>query len=372
MLTSPNKLTIDLGALVHNLGEIRGCIGPDVKIMGIVKSDGYGHGIVQVSKALEKNGVYSLGVSFLKEALFLREKRIGIAIVILCGIETEADAAAVIDNELTPVVSDLDSAEILERIASKRGKRIKVHVKIDTGMGRLGIDCREAVTFLNGVKGFESLEIEALMSHLSSADEEDTAFTKGQIQRFSAVVDEARKTGMELRLNHLANSAGTARYPDSHFDMVRPGIMLYGGMPSPAFKTGLDLRPVMGLKCHVLQIREFEHNTPVSYGRRYYTDGKRRIAILSAGYADGIPRAISNTGKVIIGGEFAPIRGNLCMNMLACDITGINGVKRGDECTVMGTDGKKTITGDEIAGLSNTISYEIYLSFGKGVEREYI
>jgi alanine racemase len=210
------------------------------------------------------------------------------------------------------------------------------------------------------------------MSHLSSADEEDAAFTKGQIQKFRAVVDEAKKMGLDLRLNHLANSAGTVRYPDSHFDMIRPGIMLYGGLPSPDFKTGLDLWPVMGLKCHILQIREFNDNTPISYSRRYYTEGKRRIAIVSAGYADGISRAISNRGKVIIGGEFAPIRGNVCMNMLACDITGINGVKMGDECTIMGTDGKKTITADDIAGLSNTISYEIYLSFGKGLEREYI
>ncbi len=371
MLISPNKLTIDLGALVHNLGEIRGCIGPDTKIMGIVKSDGYGHGIVQVSKTLEKNGVYSLGVSFIGEAIFLRENGITTPLVILCGIHTEEEALAVIDNMLTPVVFDLDSAEMLERAASKRGQKIKIHVKIDTGMGRLGIDCSEAVSFLNRIKGFKSLEVEALMSHLSSADEEDTAFTKGQIERFSAVVDEARKTGFDFRLNHLANSAGTVRYPDSHFDMVRPGIMLYGGLPSPGFRSHINLKPVMGLKCHVLQIRELEHNTPVSYGRRYYTDGKRKIAILSAGYADGIPRAISNKGKAIINNAFAPIRGNLCMNMLACDITGINRVKAGDDCVIMGAVGKNSITGDDIAGLCNTISYEIYLSFGKSLEKEY-
>jgi alanine racemase len=144
------------------------------------------------------------------------------------------------------------------------------------------------------------------MSHLSSADEEDSSFTTGQIQRFRAVVDESRKMGMELRLNHLANSAGTVRYPDSHFDMVRPGIMLYGGLPSPDFKTGLDLRPVMGFKSRILQIREFEENTPVSYGRRYYTDGKRKIAIVSAGYADGLPRAISNKGRVNNQRRFCP------------------------------------------------------------------
>jgi alanine racemase len=372
MLISPNKLHIDLGALVHNLGEIRGCIGPDTKIMGVVKSDGYGHGMVPVSKALEKNGVYCLGVSFLREALFLREKRIGIPIVILCGIETEADAAAVIDNGLTPVVFDLDSAEKLDKAASKRGKRVKIHVKFDTGMGRLGVDYREAVSFLNRIKGFKFLEVEALMSHLSSADEEDQAFTKGQINRFRAVIDEARKIGPELKLNHLANSAGTVKYPDSHFDMVRPGIMLYGGFPSPGFRANINLRPVMGLKSHILQIRELENNTPVSYGRKYYTEGKRKIAIISAGYADGIPRALSNKGKVIINNAFAPIRGNLCMNMLACDITEVSGVKPGDECVIMGTEGINSITGDDIAGLCNTISYEIYLSMGKSLEREYI
>jgi alanine racemase len=371
MLISPNKLTIDLSALVHNLGEIRGCIGPDTKIMGVVKSDGYGHGMVPVSKALEKSGVYCLGVSFLKEALFLREKRIGIPIVILCGIETEADGAAVIDNGITPIVLDIDSALLLERVASKRDKKVKIHVKFDTGMGRLGIDCREAVSFLNRIKGFKSLEVEALMSHLSSADEEDTAFTKGQIQKFSAVVNEAKKMGLNLKLNHLANSAGTVKYPDSHFDMVRPGIMLYGGLPSPCFKSHINLRPVMGLISHILQIRELEHNTPVSYGRRYYTDGKRKIAILSAGYADGIPRALSNKGNVIIGGALVPMRGNICMNMLACDITGVSGINPGDECVIMGKEGINSITGDDIAGLCNTISYEIYLSMGRSLEREY-
>jgi alanine racemase len=372
MLISPNKITIDLGALAHNLGEVRGCIGPDTKIMGIVKSDGYGHGMVQVSKTLVKNGVYGLGVSFIREALFLREKGISTPLVILCGIRTEEEALAVVDNGLTPVVFDLDAALKLDKAASKRGIKLKIHVKIDTGMGRLGFDCREAVSFIKRINEYSSLEIEALMSHLSSADEEDTAFTKGQIEKFRAVVNEAGKMGMGLRLNHLANSAGTVRYPDSHFDMVRPGIMLYGGLPSPGLRSHIKLRPVMGLKCHVLQIREFEHNTPVSYGRRYYTDGNRKIAIVSAGYADGIPRALSNKGKVIINGAFAPIRGNLCMNMLACDITGINNVNPGDECVIMGTVGKNFITGDDIAGLCNTISYEIYLSFGKSLEREYI
>ncbi len=372
MLISPNTLTIDLGALAHNLEQLRGCTGAKTKIMGIVKSDAYGHGIVPVSKTLEKNGVYCLGVSFTKEAIFLRQEGIKIPITILCGIGTEDEAKAVVENALTPVIFDLQSAEILERIASQKGDIIKIHIKTDTGMGRLGIDLNDTVSFLKEMKKFRFLKPEALMSHLSSADEEDTAFTQGQIQKFKMTVDEARRMGMDLTLNHLANSAGTVAYIDSHFDMVRPGIMLYGGLPSPGFKTEVKLRPVMGLKGHILQIRAFKDKTPVSYGRTYYTEGEKKIAIVSLGYADGIPRSLSNKGKVIIEGKLTEIKGNVCMNMLACDITGIDNVKAGDECVILGSQQGEKITGDDIAGQCNTISYEIFLSIGRGLKREYL
>lgn len=372
MVISPNTLTIDLGSLVYNLEQLRGCTGKDIKIMGIVKSDAYGHGLVPVSKTLEKNGVYCLGVSFIEEAVELRKAGIQIPIVILCGIETDEDAEAVIENGLTPVVFDLISAERLEKISSQKKEITRIHVKIDTGMGRLGINLNDTVSILKEIKKFRFLNVEALMSHLSSADEEDTAFTKAQIQKFKNAVDEARHIGMDLKLNHLANSAGTVAYRDSHFDMVRPGIMLYGGLPTPGFKTEVKLRQVMVLKGRILQIRDFEDKTPVSYGKTYYTDGKKKIAIVSAGYADGIPRCLSNRGRVLVGGRLTDIVGNVCMNMLACDITGIDNVNKGDECVLLGSQGEKTITGDDIAGLCSTISYEVFLSVGRSLEREYI
>ena len=372
MVISPNTLTVDLGSLIYNLERLRDCTGKDIKIMGIVKSDAYGHGLVPVSKTLEKHGVYCLGVSFIEEAVELRKAGIQIPIVILCGIETDEDAEAVVENGLTPVIFDLVSAERLDKISSQKRKTTRIHVKIDTGMGRLGINLNDTVSFLNEVKKFPSLETEALMSHLSSADEVDTAFTKAQIQGFKNAVDEARHIGLDLRLNHLANSAGTAAYRDSHFDMVRPGIMLYGGLPSPGFKTGVTLRQVMGLKGRILQIRDFEDNTPVSYGRTYYTEGKKKIAIVSAGYADGIPRCLSNRGRVLVEGRLTDIVGNVCMNMLACDITGIDDVSTGDECVLLGSQGQNKITGDDIAGLCNTISYEVFLSMGRSLKREYI
>ena len=372
MAASPNKLAINLEALSHNLEQLKNCTAKGTKIMGIVKSDAYGHGLVPVSKALEKKGIDCLGVSFIEEALILRERGLGIPIVILCGIERDEDAEAVVENDLTPVIFNLSSAEKLERIASLKGKKTKIHVKIDTGMGRLGINLNETAVFLKEMKKFRSLETEALMSHLSSADEEDTGFTQGQIEKFRRAIDEARRMGMDLKLNHLANSAGTVAYRDSHFDMVRPGIMLYGGLPSPRFKTRLKISPVMSLKGRILQIRDFEDKAPVSYGRTYYTDGAKKLAITSLGYADGIPRSISNKGKALIGGRQADIAGNICMNMLACDISGLADVKTGDECVILGSQGDKTISADDIADLCDTISYEIFLSMGRSLEREYV
>ena len=372
MVISPNKLTIDLGSLVHNLRQIKSCTERGTKIMGIVKSDAYGHGLIPVSKTLVKNGVDHLGVAFVKEALELRREGIEKPIIILCGTETDEDMEAAVENALTPVIFDLPSAEKLENIAASKGRKINVHIKIDTGMGRLGVSFNEAADFLKSVLKLKHLEIEGLMSHLSSADEEDTAFTKGQIDKFKAAVSEAERLGMNLKLNHLANSAGIAAYKDSHFDMVRPGIMLYGGLPCPGFKTDLKLKPVMSLTARVLQIRNFEDNTPVSYSRTYYTKGARKIAIVSAGYADGIPRNLSNRGRILINGCPADITGNVCMNMFACDVTEIPDVKINDECVVLGNQMGATITGDDIAELCGTISYEIFLSMGLSLERVYV
>ncbi|MBN2420335.1 MAG: alanine racemase [Deltaproteobacteria bacterium] len=372
MIISPNRLTIDLDALNHNLKQIKTCLAKETKIMGIVKSDAYGHGMVPVSKALVKNGVYCLGVSFIGEALELRKAGIRVPIIILCGIETDEEAEAAVENALTPVVFDLHSAEKLEKRAMENGRKIKIHVKIDTGMGRLGVDLNQTAGFLNDIMKYPFLETEGLMSHLSSADEEDRDFTQGQIEKFKIIVEQARRMGMDLKLNHLANSAGAVSYKDSHFDMVRPGIMLYGGLPSPGFKTEIKLKPVMGLISRVLQVRRFKDNTPVSYSRTYYTAGEKEIAIISAGYADGIPRCLSNRGKVLVGGKPADITGNVCMNMIACDVTGIGNISAGDECVILGSQGDEAITADSIAGLCNTISYEILLSMGRSLEREYI
>ncbi|MFC1493667.1 alanine racemase [Thermodesulfobacteriota bacterium] len=372
MINSPNTLTIDLKSLEFNLAQIKKHVGKGTKIMGIVKSDAYGHGLVRVSRELEENGIYCLGVSFVSEAILLRNEGIKIPIIVLCGIETREEADAAIENDLTPVVFDVDSTEMLEKAAVNKGKMVNIHIKLDTGMGRLGIDFDETVTFLKEIMKFKSLNPEGLLSHLSSADEDDHSFTEKQVENFRNAVNDGRHLGMELKLNHHANSAGIMAHDNSYFDLVRPGIILYGGLPCPGYKPPFELKPVMEFKGRILQIRNFKENTPVSYGRTYYTSGQKQIAIISVGYADGLPRNLSNRGKVLAGGKKADITGSVCMNMLACDVTGINDLKPGDECVIMGSQGDETITVDDIAEWCDTISYEILLSIGRASEKKYI
>ena len=367
-----NKITIDLSALEYNLSQVKMLIDRETKIMGIVKSDAYGHGMLRVSQILEKNGVHSLGVTYLHEALQLRENGIDLPIIILAGICSRADSEEVVNKSLTPVVYDLSSAELLSEEAVRKGKRINIHLKFDTGMGRLGIPHGDAGPFMKKILGLPGLNIEALMSHLSSADEQDGNFTNDQIKNLKNAIDIGHSMGVDLPLNNLANSAGIMAHKDSHFNMVRPGIMLYGGLPSPDFKPLAPLKPVMGFRGLLLQIRDLPDNTPVSYGRRYLTKGPRKIAVVSAGYGDGLPRSLSNRGKVIIRGQKSDIIGTVCMNMLICDITGMEDVAVGDEAVLLGAQGKEVITGDDIAGLCDTISYEIFLSIGTKGHREYI
>jgi alanine racemase len=372
MFSQPYSVKIDLSAISHNLNQVKKLAGPDADIMGIVKSDAYGHGLIKVAGLLVKNGVRYLGVSHVYEAITLRENGIKIPIIILCGITTRGDAELVVDRELTPMVFDMSSASLLSRIASGKGKTVNVHVKIDTGMGRLGIRHSEAEEFLKIISEKKGLFIEGLASHLSSADEQDRDFTMRQIKDFKNVVNTGRSMGMKLPMCNLANSAGIMAYKESHFDLVRPGIMLYGGLPSPDFSAPLLLKPAMTFKSSVLQVKNLPGNTPVSYGRKYYTDGPRKIASVSVGYGDGLSRSIGNRGHVLIKGKKAPVAGTVCMNIITCDVTEIHDITPGDEVVLLGSQGDKTITGDDMARWAETVSYEIFCSIGQRADKEYI
>jgi len=367
----PNSITIDLSALIHNFNQVKALVEGGTRIMGIVKSDAYGHGLLPVSKTLEKNNIHCLGVAHLYEALELRENGIRIPLVILSGIRTRDEAREVVEKGLTPVLYDLTAAETLARESEKQGKKTSIHVKVDTGMGRLGISYSETGPFLQRISALKSLDIEALTSHLSSADEQKSDYTIMQITRFKEAIEAGRSMGFQLPYNSLANSAGIMGYKDAHFEMVRPGIVLYGGYPSPEFSSPVPLRPVMHFKGQILQISDLPDRTPVGYGRTFHTKGPRRVAVLSVGYADGLPRRLSNNGHVIVGGKRAPIVGRVSMNLTAVDITGIEDLETGDEAVILGTQGEQTITGDDMAGNAGTISYEVFCSIGRLNRKEY-
>jgi alanine racemase len=372
MKISPNKVTIDLSALQDNLIKIRELVDKKTKIMGIVKSDAYGHGLIPVARELEKLHIDSLAVDYLSEAIKLRNAGVNIPVVILLGIDTPQEAKKVAGCNLIPLIYDINSTRILSEEAKRSGRAVTVYLKIDTGMGRLGIDFRETGLFVQQLKEMKGIKIKGLFSHLSSADEQDTLFTNAQIKNFKEAISVSRRLGVKLTMNSLANSAGIMRYKKAHFDIVRPGIILYGGLPCTDFVNPPSLRHGMAFRSSVIQVRKVEHGIPISYGRIFYTDGVRKIAIISAGYANGLSRSLSNKGDVLIHGQKARIIGRVCMNLTVADVTAIKGVKKGDKACFMGKDKGNEITSDDIARWSDTISYEVLCSLGSINNREYI
>jgi alanine racemase len=340
--------------------------------MGVVKADAYGHGLVAAAKTLEKNRVQCLGVAYLHEAMELRNRGVLCPTVILCGFRTREEAEAVVQYRLSPTLFDLAAVKMLAEECARKKTDAGVYIKVDTGMGRLGLLSSELAFFLNEVSRFKEIRLQGLISHLSSADDVEPEFTEDQIHGFRKAIEIGRAMGLDLPLNNLANSAGLMKYRDAHFSMVRPGIMLYGGLPSPDFDPPVPLKPVMHFRGEVIQVRDFPDHTAVSYGRTYYTQGPRRIAVLSAGYGEGLPRNLSNKGRVLIRGRKVPITGRVCMNMTMVDVTDLRDVRPGDEAVFLGTQDGEKITADDLASWAGTISYDILCSAGQRNPKVYV
>lgn len=368
----PNRVVIDPSALAHNLRQVRSVLEDGVGITAVVKADAYGHGMRTAAEAFLDAGAERLAVAHVAEAVTLRESGVRGPIVILCGVHTRKEAAAVLTYDLIPVLSDFGPVDLLGEESRRRGTRVRVQLKIDTGMGRLGIPYTETGAFLDKALAQAGLEPEGLVSHLSSADESDRDFTEAQIRRYAEALETARSRGARLEASSLANSAGVLWYPEARQGMVRPGIVLYGGLPSPGRISPITLRPAMTLSARVLQVRNLPAGTPVSYGRTYTTPGERKTAVISAGYSDGLPRSLSNRGRVLIRGQKLPIVGRVCMNLVMADVTGLEDVVPGDEAVFLGSQGNATITGDEVAEPCGTIAYEIYCAVGRCGEKANI
>lgn len=364
---------IDLDAVAYNIKNIRKKVKKETMIMGVVKADAYGHGAVEVSKVLLYNGANWLGVAMIDEAVQLRKNNIMVPILIL-GYTPEAEIEDVVRYDIIQTVFSYEMAKMVSDAAVKLGKTAKIHIKVDTGMGRIGFIPEENIgDEVLKISKLPNIEINGIFTHFSTSDEKDKTFTKLQYDRFKYAIDEIEKKGIKLSVKHCANSAAIMDFDDLGFNMVRAGIILYGMYPSDeVIKENLSLKPVMSIKTHISYVKKVGKNIPVSYGRTYYTDKESVIATVPVGYADGYIRKMQNGGRVIVNGHYANIVGRVCMDQFMIDITDVPDVSSGDEVILMGSDGKLSITAEEIAHVLDTINYEVVCMIGKRVPREYI
>jgi len=364
---------INLDNIAHNVREVSKRVGKMTEIMAVVKADAYGHGVFETVPTLLENGASRLAVSMLDEAIQLREFGVKVPILVL-GYTEPSRAEDIIKYNITQTVFSHELAEALSDAAVKMGKQARIHIKIDTGMTRVGFKPGYgAVKDVVRISELPGIIIEGLFSHFASADETDREYTMLQFERFESIIQELNRIGVLIPVKHIANSAAVIQYPNLHLNMVRPGIILYGLYPSDEVdRSSIDIRPGMELKARAVLVKEVEEGTPVSYGRTFVTKRKSRIATLPIGYADGYSRLLSNRGRVLIHGQYAPIVGNICMDQCMVDVTDIDEeVKTGDEAVIFGVQGKNEITVDEIAKLCNTINYEVVSLIGKRIPRVY-
>jgi alanine racemase len=369
MVTSMVDLLIDLGALTHNYRALRRLCEPQVKFLAVVKADAYGHGLMPAARTLAAAGADYLGVGSLEEGLALRQAGVDLPVLLLLGIlPEEAERAVAAGLEL--VVFRRDVAQAVAAAARSQGKKARVHLKCDTGMGRLGLAPQEVLPFLQGLKE-SPLEVVGLVSHLAVAEEEDKTYTRKQLKEFTALLTAARGQGWELPLSHIANSAALWEMKEAHFGLVRPGLMLYGSPPAPQRLLPVPLLPVMSLTSQVLQVKRLPPGSPISYGCTYTTPDWCDLAVLPVGYCNGYSRLLSNRGEVLIQGRRAPIRGRVCMNLTMVEVTGIPEVKEGDRAVFLGRDQGDQLLAEELAGWAQTISYEVFCALGTANLRRY-
>ncbi len=369
--TAMLDLTIDLRALRANFRELRRWCGPQVKIMAVVKADAYGHGLLPVAKTLAEAGADAFGVAYLQEGLRLRQAGIRQPILLLMGVLPE-EAAAAVQADLDIALFRPDIAASVAAQAQLQGKKARVQVKIDTGMGRLGILPQDVMPFLESLASLSGIEITGLISHLATSDWADQTYMQQQLLEFDHLLREVRGRGWTVPASHIANSGAILALRHSHLDMVRAGISLYGSPPSVEVPSPVALQPVMSLRTQILQLKDLPAASSISYGRTYIAPEPLRLAVLPVGYCNGYSRLLSNQGQVLIKGRRAPIRGRVCMNLTMVEVTHLPDVQTGDPVTLLGQDGHDHLSAEELAAWAQTISYEIYCLLGNSNVRRYL
>jgi alanine racemase len=368
----PTWAEIDLGAIAHNIRVIKEHVGPKTKVMAVVKADGYGHGAVPVAKASLAAGAEYLAVATADEAVELREAGIRAPILVLGTSFPGCGEDKLVELDITQTVCTLALAEAIERAAAARGKRALVHVKVETGMGRIGVPAEEGADFIARLKEFPHLEIEGLFTHFAAADEEDKAYTWKQYKRFMKLVQELEERDLGVPpLKHVCNSAAICDLPEMHLDMVRPGAILYGFHPGPHVVKRLPLQPALSLKSRIVFLKGVEAGARLSYGLTYTAARATRIATIPIGYADGYRRLFSNRSEVLVRGRRAPVVGRVCMDQCLIDVGQIPAVAIGDEVTLIGRQGDEEITAIELADLAGSLAIDLTCGIGKRVPRLY-
>jgi len=367
----PAWAEIDLDAVAHNVRELKRLVGRGVDLLAVVKANAYGHGAVQVARTVLESGGNWLGVARVDEGVQLRQAGLTCPILVL-GYAPPAEAGQIVEHKLTPTLNTRQLALAVSSASVARNRVTAVHVKVDTGLTRFGLLPHEVVGFVRSVASLPGIEVEGLYTHFASADEPDKTYTLRQLAILKDTLASLSSAGVKIRLRHAANSAATLDLPETHLDMVRCGIAIYGLYPSDSVSRTVKLRPAMALKSRVARVREVPAGTSVSYGRTYYTPEASRLALVPIGYADGVSRALSNRGSMLVRGRRVPIVGRVCMDNCVVNVQGLPEVRHDEEVVIIGRQGDAEISADEIAGMLGTISYEVTCDIGARVPRVYL
>ncbi len=358
---------IDLDAIAHNVQAIKAFIGPQTEIIASVKANAYGHGLLPVARTALEAGASRLAVHRIQAAIALRETGIT-APILLMGHVVPSGVDAVLQHDITPTLVDWETAKLLSLRADRP---VAVHVKIDTGMSRYGLEPERTLDFVRYLTELPHIQVEGIFSHFAAADEPNLAFAHHQWTHFQSILRAIEDAGFTIPVPHICNSAGIVALPEAHLAAVRPGLLIYGMAPSPESMPSFGLRKALTLHSTVIKVRELAPGATISYGRTFTATRPMRTALVSLGYGDGYPRMISNRGQVLIHGQRAPIRGRICMDQSVVEVTDIPGVRVGDEVVALGPQGDDEISPEEVAAWAKTINYEITTGLLPQVVRVY-
>jgi alanine racemase len=365
----PTWAEIDLKAVEHNFKQVKKVSGKNIKVMAVVKANAYGHGTVEVSRVLERLGVDYLGVATTDEALRLRDHGIKAPILIL-GHVLPSEVKTAIERNITLTISNDELIEAINKVTKIGRKKACIHIKIDTGMGRIGVWHEEAMNFIKNLSQNKNIIVEGIYTHFSSVGRDDF-FTDYQFESFERILSKLESFDIDIPLKHTANSIATVDMKRSHLNLVRPGLVIYGMYPKVTFQKLINLKPAMALKTRIVFIKDTPPGRSISYGRTYVTQKHTKIATLPIGYADGYARSLSNKAEVLVRGERAPVVGKVTMDQTMIDVGHIKDVKVGDEVVLIGKQGKDEIRAEKLARLAGTIAYETVCSISNRVPRIY-